>query len=157
MNAAQFYLARYAASEAGLTAVLKRKATKRAGAPPDEAARALIAETVARLRAAGLIDDRAFATARTRTLQRKGLSAGSARQQLAAKGVDRDVADAAIAEAGFDETAQVLAAARRLRIQAFCEPGADLSARDTARLARRGFGPGAIREALKAARDGRVS
>ncbi len=34
MNAAQFYLARYAASEAGLTAVLKRKATKRAGAPP---------------------------------------------------------------------------------------------------------------------------
>ncbi len=155
MNAAQFYLARYAASEAGLTAVLRRKATKRAGAPPDAAAAlALIAETVATLQQAGLIDDRAFAAARTRTLQRKGLSAGSARQRLAAKGVDREVADAAIAEAGFDETAQVLAAARRLRIAAFSDPTAVLSDRDKARLARRGFGPGAIRAALQASREG---
>ncbi len=157
MNAAQFYLARYAASEAGLVAVLQRKATKRAGAPPDAAALALIAETVATLRGAGLIDDQAFAAARTRTLQRKGLSAGSARQRLAAKGVDRSTADQAIAEAGFDETAQVLVAARRLRIAAFTDPAAELSERDKARLARRGFGPGAIRAALIAVREGNLS
>jgi regulatory protein len=157
MNAAQFYLARYAASEAGLTAVLRRKAAKRAGAPPDAEALALIAETVAALRGAGLIDDTAFAAARTRTLQRKGLSAAGARQRLAAKGVNREIADAAIAEAAFDETAQVLAAARRLRIAAFSDPAAELSDRDKARLARRGFGPGAIRAALKATREGDVS
>ncbi len=157
MNAAQFYLARYAASEAGLTAVLKRKATKRAGAPPDAEALALIAETVTALKGAGLVDDGAFAAARARTLQRKGLSAGSARQQLASKGIDRDVADAAIAEAGFDEIAQVLAAARRLRIAAFSDAASPLSDRDKARLARRGFGPGAIRAGLKAAREGEVS
>ncbi len=74
---------------------------------------------MAALREAGLVDDSAFAAARARTLQRKGLSAGSARQKLAAKGVDREVVDAAITEAGFDETAQLLAAARRLRIAAF--------------------------------------
>ncbi len=157
MNAAQFYLARYSASEAGLTAVLRRKATKRAGVPPDAEALALIAETVATLRGAGLVDDSAFAAARARTLQRKGLSEGSARQKLAAKGVDREVADAAITEAGFDETAQLLAAARRLRTAAFSDPGAELSEKDKARLARRGFGPGAIRAALKVAREGDVS
>ena len=153
MNAAQYYLARYAASEAGLVAVLRRKASKRAGVPPGDDALALIAATVAKLRSSGLIDDHAFATARARSLQRKGLSAGGARIRLAAKGIERDVADEAIAETGFDETAQVLATARRLRIAAFAEAGAALSDRDKARLARRGFGPGAIRKALEAARE----
>jgi len=154
MNAAQYYLARYAATQAGLVGVLKRKAAKRAGQPPDEAALALITATVLRLTQAGLVDDRAFAEARTRSLQRKGLSAQSARASLASKGIERGLAAEAVAEARFDETAQVLAAGRRLRIAAFSDAGAVLSEKEKARLARRGFGPGAIRAALEAVRDG---
>jgi regulatory protein len=153
MNAAQFYLARHAASEAHLAAVLKRKAQKRAGAPPDEAALAIVAATVEALRQAGLVDDRAFAAARARTLQRKGLSARSARAGLAAKGIDRGLAAETVAEAGFDETRQVVAAARRLRIAAFADATAELTQKDVAKLARRGFALQAIRAGLQAARE----
>lgn len=152
MNAAQFYLSRYAASESGLTSVLRRKAQKRAGAPPDEAALALIAQTVEALRKAGLVDDEAFAQARTLTLQRRGLSASAARRKLAEKGVDRDLAAAAVGAAGFDEPAQALAAARRLRIAAFAGD-APLEPKDMAKLARRGFSSSTIRAALALARE----
>jgi regulatory protein len=153
MNAAQFYLARHAASEAHLSSVLKRKAEKRAAARPDEAALALIAGTIEALRKAGLLDDRAFAAARTRTLQRKGLSAGRARANLATKGVDRALAAKAIAEAGFDEAAQVLTTARRLRLAAFAEADVPLTEKEIAKLARRGFSLEAIRAGLRAARE----
>ena len=153
MNAAQFYLARHAASEAHLASVLKRKAEKRAAAPPDEATLALIAATIESLRQAGLVDDRAFAAARTRTLQRKGLSAGRARASLATKGVDRALAAEAVAAAGFDEAAQVLATARRLRLAAFAGSTAPLTEKEIAKLARRGFSLEAIRAGLRAAQE----
>jgi len=152
-NAAQFYLARHAATEAHLAAVLKRKARKRTGAPPDEAALGLIAATIEALRAAGLVNDRVFAEGRVRTLRRKGLSARSAGAALAAKGVDRRLAAEIVDAAAFDETAQVIAAARRLRIGAFEDAGTDLTDKEAARLARRGFSRQAILAALAEARE----
>ncbi len=150
MNAAQYYLARYASTEANLAAVLARKARKRSGIEPDEAVRALIAQTVAKLAQSGLIDDRSFAGDRARSLKRKGLSAGRARAALGAKGVGRELAGEALAEAGFDEVEQAITAARRLRLGPWArldgrerDPGKDI-----AKLARRGFSLGAIRAAF---------
>lgn len=154
MNAAQFYLARHAASEAHLVGVLRRKIEKRSGAPPDDASLTLLASTIEALRKAGLVDDRAFAAARTRTLQRRGLSARGVRASLAAKGIDRALAAETVAEAGFDEAEQVAAAARRLRIPAFAGAGAgELTEKEIARLARRGFSLQAIRAGLERARE----
>ncbi len=116
MNAAQAYVTRFAATEAQVAAVLARKVRKRSGAPPDEAALAMIRDTVASLRRASLVDDRAFAAGRAQTLKRKGFTARNAQAALAAKGVGRELAAQSVEAAGFDEVEQAVAAARRLRI-----------------------------------------
>lgn len=156
INVAQHYLTRYAATRAQVAALLKRKARKRTGAPPDAAALALIEATLDSLARARLIDDRLFAQGRTQTLKRKGYSAGAARAALAAKGVGRELAGEAVAGAGFDEVEQARAAARRLRIGPYARedgPARD-PARDAARLARRGFSMAAVRAALAGGEEG---
>ena len=157
MNVAQHYLTRYAATRAQVAALLKRKARKRTGAPPDAAALALIEATLDSLARARLIDDRLFAQGRTQTLKRKGYSAGAARAALAAKGVERELAGEAVADAGFDEVEQARAAARRLRIGPYAREGGPARdpAMDAARLARRGFSIAAVRAALGGGEEGR--
>ena len=85
-DAALDYLARYAATEAGLLRVLERRvdrwarlAVAEAGAEADVAgqaseARRIVREVVRRLVAAGAVNDRTFAESRSRTLIRAGRS-----------------------------------------------------------------------------------
>jgi regulatory protein len=109
---------------------------------------------IERLQRAGFLDDQAYARAVARS---KGVGQGHSKrrvgQELFRRGVDRDVADAAIAETfeqeAVDEEALVERAARKkLRSLA----SLDVPTRDRrlyAFLARRGFDGDAIRRAMK--------
>lgn len=84
------HLARYAATEASLKRVLARKIERAAGEEGGDAARlaqARIPAVIARLRAAGALDDAAFAASRAQRLVRAGKSARAVAAHLAAKGV----------------------------------------------------------------------
>lgn len=142
------YLARYAASAEQVRRVLMRRVDRAARAHPDldrEAAAGWIAALVERWRAAGLLDDATFAEAKVRSLRRRGASGRRIRDALAAKGVDRDTIDAAVAgEEAPDEGAEIEAArrlARRRRIGPYRTAGdrAENRMRDLALLARAGF------------------
>jgi regulatory protein len=96
-EAALDYLARYAATEAGLRRVLERRidrwVRRVADADPEatnakvSAARAALSEVVASLVAAGAVNDVAYAESRARSLVRSGRSRRAAGAHLAAKGV----------------------------------------------------------------------
>jgi regulatory protein len=143
------YLARYAASAEQVRRVLARRVDRAARAHPDldrEAAAGWIAALVDRWRAAGLLDDATFAEARVRSLRRRGASGRRIRDALAAKGVDRDTIDAAVAgEEGAADASGEIEAARRLakrrRLGPFRPAGdrAENRMRDLAALARAGF------------------
>jgi regulatory protein len=158
-EAALAHLARYAASAATLARVLERRVARWAHreAPEPEAvaaARAAVRAVVARLVAAGAVDDAAFAAARARRMLRAGRSPRMAAAQLAARGVAADTAARAIAAAGPDDVAGELAAAvaflRRRRFGPFrIAPGsAEARTRELAALARAGFARAAARAAL---------
>ena len=108
---------------------------------------------IARLQAAGFLDDAAFArqVARSR-LSGAGHSARRVRQELARKGVERTVADDSVREVVADEEIDeqalaVAAAEKKLRSLRGLEP--DVRRRRLyAFLARRGFAPDSIRIAL---------
>ena len=140
------YLARYAATEAGLLRVLERRVSRwayAATAEPEHAAQAKQAAraVVARLVAAGAIDDAAFAAIRARTLTRAGRSRRAVLAHLTAKGVPGALTDAVPEdpEAEFDAA---LAYARRRRMGPFrpaTDAPPDLRMKELARLARAGF------------------
>ena len=72
-NSAIHYLGTRAASRAMLEQTLERRAARRLGERRvPEAARELIAATVAEMAVLGLIDDMAYGAARARSLTRKG-------------------------------------------------------------------------------------
>ena len=137
------------------------------GRSADELARALVRKgaerpvvqrVIDRLREQGLLDDALFAQAYTRA---RVLGANHSRrrvqQDLARKGVARDVSDAAIAavfdEEGVDQGALVEAAARKkLRLLATQEPVVRRR-RLYAFLARRGYDGHDIRRAMEALGD----
>jgi regulatory protein len=104
----------------------------------------LVARVIARLAAARLLDDAAFAARRADGLSRRGGSARAIRARLAAQGVARAEIDAALAtrtDAHADaELAAAVALARRRRLGPFRV--ADRAAhrqRDLGVLARAGF------------------
>jgi regulatory protein len=150
-EAALAYLARFAATEAGLRRVLERRVMRwqrAAACEPDAAAaaaqvaRAAIPGLVARLVAAGAVDDAAFAAARARRLTRAGKSRAAAGAHLAAKGVDAATAAAALGADPETEFAAALALAARRRIGPFrLGPAPDPAGRlrELAVLARAGF------------------
>ena len=99
-RAALAYLERYAFSAQSLDRVLRRKVERRCrlrGEAP-EPFLALVGEVVARAVCSGLVDDRRFAEGRVVTLRRRGGSARLIGAKLAAKGVDRTVIAAALAD-----------------------------------------------------------
>lgn len=148
-RAAVAYLERYASTSANLRRVLVRKATKRASVAPDAEVLAAIDETVARAVRSGLVDDRAYAESKLRSLLRKGASAGVARSKLAAKGVGRETIAAALDEAAPDEFAQARRYAERRRLGPFRSvPDPERRERDMAVLARAGFSYRAAAAAL---------
>src|SRR5271165_3502973 len=130
-DAALAYLARYAATEAGLTRVLGRAVDRWAGRALADGAEADVVSAqaarsrdsvrtvVARLAALGAVSDRAFAESRTRSLMRGGRSRRAVAANLAAKGVGVETARAALAAEETDELTAALVLARRRRIGPF--------------------------------------
>src|SRR5947207_3571356 len=126
------YLGRYASSADNLRLVLRRRVRRRLGRREGRdgdrngavaAADALIEALVARYRAAALLDDGAYAAARARRDLARGRSLRQIAAGLAAKGIARDEAAAALAalqEGGADpDLAAACAFARRRRLGPF--------------------------------------
>lgn len=141
------YVGRYATSEAKLRRYLGRKLFERgwAGdeAPPLDA-------VVARLATLGYVDDRVFAEARARGLGGRGFGARRVGADLAAGGIDRDLA-AEVSAAG-DPLAAAIAFARRRRFGPFDPNAADPERRrkQFATMMRAGHGIGETRRVLVA-------
>ena len=161
-DAALNYLARYAATEVGLRRVLERRVdrwARRAASVGDvetvaaeaAAARAMVHLVVARLVAAGAVNDAAYAESRARSLVRAGRSRAAAAAYLTAKGVDPAMARAALPRDDASELAAALMLARKRRIGPFRrgeipdEPG---RRRELGMLARAGFSQDVARRAL---------
>lgn len=161
-NAAVFYLERYASSAEGLRRVLRRRVSKARllEAPVmdnvDEAIEAVVQKFVA----AGLLDDRAFAQTKARSLHRRGLSGRLTRQRLQVAGVGREDVDKAM-EALDDELGTApaereiqaaLAFARRRRLGPYRMKDREANkARDLASMARAGFAYALARKVVEAA------
>ncbi len=162
-EAALAYLARFAATEAGLRRVLARRVARWARTAHTEpeaepiaevtrAARRAIDAVVARLVAAGAVDDAAFAAARARRLTRAGKSRLAAAAHLAAKGVDPATAAAALGSDNEAELGAALALAARRRIGPFRTGGTPDAAgmlRELGVLARAGFPRDIAQRALR--------
>jgi regulatory protein len=158
------YLARYAATEAGLARMLARAVDRWArraladGVEADAVAaqaaqsRAAVRGVVVRLAAAGAVSDTAFAESRTRSLVRGGRSRRAVAAHLAAKGVGAETARAALAAEEMDELAAALVFARRRRIGPFRVGDGD-RLRELAKLARAGFSQAVASEALRMPRE----
>lgn len=140
------HLARYATTEQGLRRVLDRRVERwaRAAAAAPEAiteAKRAVRAVVARLAAAGAVDDAAFASARARRLARSGHSREGVAAHLAARGIADDAARDAFPDDGDAELAAALVLARRRRIGPFrtATVDADARRRELGVLARAGF------------------
>lgn len=149
-NAAVFYLERYASSAEGLRRVLRRRVSKALmlEAPVMDNVEEAIEAVVQKFVAAGLLDDRAFAQTKARSLHRRGVSGRLTRQRLQVAGVGRDDVDSALAaldeELGTDparrEIQAAVAFARRRRLGPFrMKDREEKKARDLASMARAGF------------------
>jgi regulatory protein len=145
-DAALAYLARYAATEAGLRRVLDRRVERwgRAANGSDDdvaAAKRAAGEVVARLAAAGAVSDSTFAESRARSLARAGRSRRAIAAALAAKGVATETARRVL-PSEETELVSALALARRRRIGPFRAGGPPDDAgrrRELGVLARVGF------------------
>ena len=163
-EAALAYLARYAATEAGLARALGRAVdrwARRAVADGADAeavaaqaaqARAAVRGVVARLAAAGAVSDAAFAESRTRLLVRGGRSRRAVAAHLAAKGVGAETARAALEAEETDELTAALMLARRRRIGPFRVGDGD-RLRELAVMARAGFSQPVANQALRMSRE----
>lgn len=147
-EAALSYLARYSATEAGLRRVLDRKVDRWArsldgdrDAAAVAAAHEAVRAVVARLAAAGAVDNKTFAEARTRSLMRAGRSRRAVAAHLAAKGVDAATARAVLPSDEASELGAAIALTARRRIGAFRGAPADDSERrrELGMMARAGF------------------
>ncbi len=157
--AAMTHLARYAATEAGLTRVLRRKLdrwARQAEADPEVVAavaargRAAIAGIVARLAASGAVSDQAFAQSRARSLARAGRSHRAVGAHLASRGVPGALAEDAARRSPEQEMAAALIHARKRRLGPWrrAAPEPELRRRELANMARAGFAQDVARAAL---------
>ena len=166
-RAALHYLERYSASTEMLRRTLARRVQKRARARGEEpeAFADLVTATVARAVSAGLVDDARFADTRLATLRRRGTSSRGVSAKLAAKGVPRDVVEAAMlaerealpdgeAEAIEVQAARAYAKRRRLGPHRRPEQRDAYRDRDLAALARAGFSYALARRIVDAEPDG---
>lgn len=155
-RAALHYLERYAAPAAQLRRVLLARVERAArahGSDREEGVR--IAEgIVAKLIGQGLLDDHAYATAMTRSLRRRGLSAQGVHAKLAAKGVPPALIAESLADLDRELDAPELAAAviyaRRRRLGPYRRQDRSSSERDLAALARAGFDYDTARRVIEA-------
>ncbi len=150
-NAAALYLGRYPSTAEGLRRVLNRRVSKARmlDAPVMENVKEAIEVVVARFVDAGVIDDRAFAQTKARSLHRRGTSGRLTRQRLKMAGVESATVDGAMEALGDElhadpaqrERQAAAAYARRRRLGPFRaeKDRADKRARDMASMARGGF------------------
>jgi regulatory protein len=148
-EAALSYLARFAATEAGLRAVLNRRIDRwaRAAACEDTATRAgslkqEARQIAARLAASGLVNDAEYAQSRATGLLRAGRSRRAVTARLAAKGVGGELVRAALPDDPDAELNAALVLARKRRIGPFRRgdmPDPAGKRRELAMLARAGF------------------
>lgn len=158
-NIALHYLGRYASSSGNLRRVLMRRVERAAAAHGDDPADGarLVDALIARYQRSGLIDDRAYATQKAASLQRRGASRFGIRGKLRQKGVEADLIDDAVTildegGSGAGELAAACALIRRRRLGPYRAAGQRTAMRqkDLATLARAGFGLTVARRALAA-------
>ncbi|MDR3522432.1 MAG: RecX family transcriptional regulator [Acidocella sp.] len=157
-EAALNHLARYAATEMSMGQVLSRKIDRWArlyagdDADPEAVtaavrrAKAAIPTVIARLKAANVLNDTAFAASRARRLTREGKPRRYALAHLAAKGVAPAAAQAAVADDPARELAAACAFLRRKRAGPFGEAP---ELKILAAMARMGFAQEVARRALR--------
>lgn len=140
------YLARYAATEAGLRKVLHRRIDLWARQAADQdnvtdraaAAKATVPGVIARMVELGLLNDAAFAESRARGLALSGSSRRAISGRLMAKGINPEQARAALPEDAATELVSALILARKRRIGPFRKAPPDQN-RELGMLARAGF------------------
>lgn len=148
-NIALHYLERYASSEENLRRVLLRRVEKSARAHTDvdrDEAKGWIEALIKRYVEVGLLDDLAYASARTRSALERGEAPRMAEMKLKQKGISDDIARRALQELAGDFPAPELEAAirhaRKKRIGPYrIDAGARAGARekDLGAMARAGF------------------
>lgn len=169
-EAALAYVARYGGTAAALARALERRIRRWAEAQGGEAdadaaavaARAAVlraeaAKLIAGLTQAGAVDDAAFAESRVRRLRRAGRSRRAVLAHLAGKGVEAEVAGAAVPEDEAAELTAALAFARRRRVGPFAAGAEALSPEGRMRIlgafARAGFSGSIARRVLAFERE----
>jgi regulatory protein len=163
-QSALYYLARYAATAAGLRRVLVQKIDHwaRAQTDPDAAepvitaARAAIDGVVERLVEAGAVSDAAFAENRAKNLVRSGQSNRSIQAKLVAKGVSPEMARAASVTDPETELAAALVLVRKRRIGSYRmaeDTDAAVRNKEMGLLARAGFSRDIAMQALDMPRE----
>lgn len=157
-NAALHYLERFASSSANLRRVMMRKVDRSLthwGGDRAEAA-AQVEAVIAKLAGLGCLDDAAYAAMKTRGLHGRGKGMRVIRQTLAAKGVDAETADGALARLAEDvadpDFTAAIHLARKRRLGPF-RPEAEragMRQKDLAVLARAGFAFDTARRVVEA-------
>lgn len=159
-QAALTYLARYAATEAGLRRILTKRIDRWAqtqadpdgAAPVVAAARKAVEDVVAAMVRTGAVSDAGFAEGRVRTLVRTGRSRRAIQARLLAKGVAPDLVRSVTGDDKGTELAAALILARRRRIGPFraAEPEDRAATRrkELGMLARAGFARDTAEQAL---------
>ena len=162
-NAAAFYLERYPSTAEGLRRVLNRRVRKAQmlEAPVMENVKQAIDAVVAKFVDAGVIDDKAFAQTKARSLHRRGTSTRHTRQKLKVAGIDGETLDKAML--ALDEelhtdprqrerrAAAALARRRRLGPYRPAKDRKDNRTRDLATMARAGFDYDVAKKVIDAA------
>lgn len=158
-NIALHHLDRFATSAENLRRVLERRVSKAAYVRDDvdvDEARGWIDALINRYIDAGLLNDRAYAEMRARSLMNQGNAARLIRMKLKQKGVGDDDIDAALHALGDEHAEPELAAAVKLARKRRLGPWADPAKREANRdkhlaaLARAGFSYDLAREVIEA-------
>lgn len=157
---ALFYLERFASSSANLRRVLLRRVRRSAELHGTDAAAGtrLVDALVERFLRTGLLDDRAYAEAKSASLHRRGASSRVIAARLAGKGVERTLIEAMLRDPA-DETrpggdlAAAAALVRRRRLGPYRDPALreQYRQKDLGTLARAGFGQALAQRVLGAA------
>ena len=158
-NIALHHLERYASSAQNLRQVLERRVFKAARHYEDldmEQVHGWIDTLIARYIASGLLDDRAYAETRARSLVARGNSQRQIRMKLMTKGLAADAIDSALValeqEHADPEFAAAIKLARRRRLGPYADPTkrAERHDKDLATLARSGFSYELARRVIEA-------
>jgi len=148
-RAAMAYLTRYASSSANLEKVLVRKARRRGIEVDSVRLEPVIASAIR----SGLLDDEAYAAAKTASLRRQGRSSMAVRARLGAKGLGRSAVEVALAGDMTDEQAVELFARRKRLGRYRIDQTDETRRRDLAALARAGFSYGLARRIFEEKED----